>query len=529
LKNLSLLFIETDLVVPAKLSEPPYFHDLNLDQIISHIIHGREEYKLDQYFYGLNKNLEQIQYRQEIMKDLEKENLYKIILTFSKGLAAIRNTLDRLENLYYPLQQQRCYLELALRYQKNLEDFLEKLKSEPVKSVGLKGLISQFKEILCSSKFVEFKNNTVNLYESLKKIRYCVVIAENKVSVRRCEEDNYAGEVAKNLYLSDVPLDDNNIVGNQTVDLNHVEAQTLEGVAKLYPEPFARLDTYCKQYMRPLVASEVEYPSDSLRASRYPFMDHNILIWERELQFYLAYLEYIAPLKHLGLAFSIPNMDINTKQVRAEQTFDLALATRLLEETGQKVVVNDLSLINDEQIFVITGPNQGGKTTFARMIGQLHHLAGLGCPVPGLNTQLGFCDAIYTHFSYREDIRAGHGKLEEDLIRIHENLKAATASSIFIMNELFDSTTYDDALYLSEQIIRKLLAQKIITVWVTFIDALTLISPQIVSLMSMVETEDLTRRTFKICRKPADGLAYALSLAEKYGLTYTRLMEGIDE
>jgi hypothetical protein len=529
LKNLSLLFIEADLVVPAKLSEPAYFHDLNLDQIISHIIHGREEYKLDQYFYGLNKNLEQIQYRQEIMKDMEKEKHYKTILPFTKNLSDMRNTLDRIENLYCPLQQQRGYLELALRYQKNLEDFLEKLKSEQFQSAGLKELINQLMIILGSSKFIEFKNKTVNLFESLKKISYCVFISETKVSVRCCEEDDYAVEVAKNLYLSDVPLGDDNIVDNQTFDLNHVEAQILEGVAKLYPEPFAQLDTYCKQYMRPLEADEAAYPSDSLRATRYPFMDHNILIWERELQFYLAYLEYIAPLKHLGLAFSIPDMAINKKQVRAEQTFDLALATRLLEEAGQKLVVNDLSLANDEQILVITGPNQGGKTTFARTFGQLHHLAGLGCPVPGLNTQLCFCDAIYTHFSYREDIRAGHGKLEEDLIRIHENLKAATASSIFIMNELFDSTTYDDALYLSEQIIRKLLANKIVTVWVTFIDALTLISPQIVSLMSMVNTDDLTHRTFEICRKPADGLAYALSLAEKYGLTYTLLMEKIDE
>jgi len=529
LKKLSLLFVDADQERSDTASEPAYFHDLNLDQVISHIVDGREEYKLNNYFYDLNKNLEQIQYRQEIMKDLENEKLYKIISAFTKSLADFRNTLDRLENLYYPLQQQRCYLELALRYQKNLEDFLEKLKSEQVISVGLKELINQFILILKSGKFIEFKNKTANLFERLKKIRYCVFVSETKVSVRRCKEDDYSVEVAKNLYLSDVPLGDVNIVRNHTFDLNHVEAQILEGVAKLYPEPFAQLDAYCKEYMRQLEADGVAYPSDSLKASRYPFMDHNILLWERELQFYLAYLEYIAPLKHLGLAFSIPDMDISNKQVRAEQTFDLALATRLLEETGQKVVVNDLSLANDEQILVITGPNQGGKTTFARTFGQLHHLAGLGCPVPGLNTRLGFCDAIYTHFSYREDIRAGHGKLEEDLIRIHENLKAATASSIFIMNELFDSTTYDDALYLSEQIIRKLLAKKIITVWVTFIDALTLISPQIVSLMSMVDTADLTRRTFKICRKPADGLAYALSLAEKYGLTYSRLMEEIDE
>jgi hypothetical protein len=161
LKNLSLLFIEADLVVPAKLSEPAYFHDLNLDQIISHIIHGREEYKLDQYFYSLNKNLEQIQYRQEIMKDLEKEKHYKTILPFTKNLSDMRNTLDRIENLYCPLQQQRGYLELALRYQKNLEDFLEKLKSEQFQSAGLKELINQLMIILGSSKFIEFKNKTL--------------------------------------------------------------------------------------------------------------------------------------------------------------------------------------------------------------------------------------------------------------------------------------------------------------------------------------------------------------------------------
>jgi archaellum component FlaC len=108
LKRLSLLFVDADQEQFVKIAKPVYFHDLNLDKVISHIVDGREEYKLNQYFYNLNKNLEQIQYRQEIMKDFEEEKVYKTILSYSKYLADIRNTLDRIENLYYPLQQQRC-------------------------------------------------------------------------------------------------------------------------------------------------------------------------------------------------------------------------------------------------------------------------------------------------------------------------------------------------------------------------------------------------------------------------------------
>jgi hypothetical protein len=58
---------------------------------------------------------------------------------------------------------------------------------------------------------------------------------------------------------------------------------------------------------------------------------------------------------------------------------------------------------------------------------------------------------------------------------------------------------------------------------VTFIDELSLLGPSIVSMTSSVNPDNPVERTFKVIRHPADGLAYAISIAEKYDLTYDRL------
>jgi DNA mismatch repair protein MutS len=96
----------------------------------------------------------------------------------------------------------------------------------------------------------------------------------------------------------------------------------------------------------------------------------------------------------------------------------------------------------------------------------------------------------------------------------------ATENSILIINEGFASTSLDDAVFLSKEIIKQVSAKGMLCVYVTFLDELSSLNEATVSMVSMVDPNNPTIRTYKIVRRQADGLAYAIAIAAKYGLTY---------
>jgi len=172
---------------------------------------------------------------------------------------------------------------------------------------------------------------------------------------------------------------------------------------------------------------------------------------------------------------------------------------------------------------VVTGPNQGGKTTFARMFGQMHYLARLGCPVPASEAQLFLYDQLFTHFPTEEDAKDPVGRLEDEIRRIVAVLGAATSASILIVNEIFQSTTLADARFLSAELMRRLLDKGLRGVWVTFLDDLAAFGPETVSMVATVTSDGTATRTYRIVRGPAQGRSYAMTLAERHRLTAQQL------
>jgi DNA mismatch repair ATPase MutS len=224
--------------------------------------------------------------------------------------------------------------------------------------------------------------------------------------------------------------------------------------------------------------------------------------------------------------FCYPEVLDTSKKISQTEVFDLALAIKFIAEE-RSVVCNDYSLEGNERIFVISGPNQGGKTTFARSFGQSHYLASLGCPVQGKEAKLLLFDKLFTHFEQEENVEDLRSKLEDDLMRIHDILDESTSRSIVIANEVLTSTTLNDAIFLGEKVMERLSTIDLVCIWVTFIEELVSYSDKAVSMVSIVDAENPSIRTYKIKRRPPLGLSYATALAEKYGLTYDSLRERI--
>lgn len=490
-------------------SAPDFFGDLNLDQAILHTIAPHEKYDLAPFFYAPLHSRDDIAYRHDVFRDMEDPSLVHGLERFGEAMRQMRAHAEQTAKLHYPLQRQRWFTETAQLYCRATLELFAMLESSVLRSQGLLGLRDYLAGYLGSPAFTSLHGTAQEVLNSLDAIIYTVQIEGETFIVRTYEDEQDYSQVIASVFekFRQGEVKDYRVEFRDYPDMNHIEAQVLEFVAQINPAVFARLADFEARY------------KDS--------QDTTVVRFDREVQFYLAYHELIAKFEAIDRGFCYP--DISTdKTVHCVDSFDLALGWSLLN-SGKRVVCNDVSLEHGERMIVVTGPNQGGKTTFARMFGQLHYLAALGCPVPGLSAKLYLCDRIFTHFERQEDISTLSGKLQDDLIRIRRILDAATSSSIIIMNEIFTSTTLADALFLSHHVLEKSLELDLIGVWVTFIDevASSDSDSRVVSMLSTVNPDQPTQRTFKVVRGPAEGMAYALSLAAKYGLTFDQITERI--
>ena len=489
---------------------PAAMIDLHLDQIAEAIAVKREEpdYLIELFVSQLH-DADAIRYRQEIFLDLENATLLGAVQHFADEMVRVRSHLASVEKMRHRLQQQGWTLDAASIYCSALRGISGGLEVAGVKSRGLQrfgGYVSDYVE---SAPFVQLERDTLALKESLGSISYTTRIHAGHIEVARYEgEADYSSEVEHTFErFQQGSVKDYRVQYRTWPGMDHIAGQVLDRVARLFPEEFAQLGAWCLRHAR--------------------FVDSTIRRFEREVQFYLAYLAYIRPLRVTGLRFCCPVILESSKAVSARDTFDLSLAHKLLQER-RKVTTNDFELTGHERIFVVSGPNQGGKTTFARTFGQLHHLASVGCPVPGSGVSTYLFDQVFTHFEREEDLQRMSGKLEDDLIRVHQILEQATVESIVILNEIFTSTALNDARFLGTKIMERLIELDLLGVFVTFVDELATLGPAVVSLVSTVVPENPAVRTFKVIRGPADGLAYAFALAEKHNLTYEGLRTRLD-
>jgi DNA mismatch repair protein MutS len=487
--------------------DPAVLTDLNLDQIVAAVAGDREERELiTRVLQQPVRDAATIRYRHEVFTDLEDPALLDAFAQFTKQLRQARTHLDQLAGMHSVHQREGWFLDAAAIYCDAIRALATDLTTSEISSRALTALRDYLAGYAGSPAFTRLAADTAARTSDLAAITYQIRIRGLRVEVSRYDgEPDYSAEIEKTFErFRQGGVKDYRVQYRTWPGMHHVGAQIAELVARLYRHEFTALERFCREHV--------------------PFIDPVVRQLDRELQFYLAYLDYIRRLRSAGLPFCYPELTAGSKEIFARSTFDLALAARLVE-SRKPVVTNKFHLTDPERVIVVSGPNQGGKTTFARTFGQLHHLACTGCPVPGTSARLYLYDQLFTHFEREEDLADLTGKLENDLLRIQKALLAATGDSIVIMNEIFTSTSVADARFLGQKVMAKVMELDLLCVYVTFIDELASLGPTVVSMASTIVPDNPAERTYEVVRKPADGLAYALAIARKRGVTYDQLTE----
>ncbi len=509
----SVLFLDPKYIETLDRIEgaPEFFSDLNLDKLVEAAVgNSRREY-LKKYFYLPLRSKEEVLFRQEIMRNLEDRPLRERIVKFSKKMEVVRSDLDMMKKISFKYHKEGYFLEAALLYIRACLSLQKDFHSREVFASGLRSFRDYLDDYLGSAFFLSLKRKAFQVKEMLSKISYCITISSNgfKVDTYK-EEEKYTPKIERLFEKFRRDAERRHFFKSSSPSrkgyMNHIEEKILEFVARLFPEQFKELDKFCSEFKE--------------------FLDRGVDQFDREVQFYLTYHHLISDLiTKRDLGFCYPEVSSFNKEICIYGGFDVALACT---RKGKDVVLNDLTLREKQRIVVITGPNQGGKTTFARMIGQIHHLARLGLPVPAKRARVFLCDMILTHFERQESVINFQGKLEEELTRMHDLLSLGSCQSLFVLNEMFASTTLEDALFLNREVLNRISEMDALAVCVTFIDELSHLNENTVSMVAEVLPEDPSIRTFKIIERPSDGRAYALSLAYKHGLTYRQIKERME-
>jgi DNA mismatch repair protein MutS len=487
-------------------TEPDCFGDLNLDQFMDEMLNSRADHDLAPLFYTTTREEKVLGYRLDAVDDLQRLSLRRVVDTFTGSMEVVSRRRVHAGSMRYRNQRQRWIVESLADYCDAVNDLAQGIAGASPVSGAFQGLLAFLESYVTSPEFVTMAAESHGLREELSRVRYAVQIRGDRVTVRPYDGgDDYSLEVEKTFTkFRQGEVQEYRVDYSAFTGMSHIEAQVLELVGRIHPKLFSRLDEFSRRFQ------------DAL--------DETVLRFDREVQFYLAYLDMIRPLEEAGLEFCRPRLSASVKESEVVAGFDLPLASRLIP-MGRAVVPNNFRLTAGERAIVVTGPNQGGKTTFARMFGQLHYLASLGLPVPARQARLFVPDRVFTHFEREEDLDTLRGKLEDELLRLHKVLGEATSDSIVVVNEGFTSTTLADAIFLGTKVMQQMLALDLVCLFVTFVDELASMSDTTVSMVALVDPDDPAVRTHKVVRKPAEGLAYAEAIARKYGLTYRQIKE----
>ncbi len=233
---------------------------------------------------------------------------------------------------------------------------------------------------------------------------------------------------------------------------------------------------------------------------------------------------------HNGCSVCTPKlMPMEAKAFFAKGLYNPRVALAI----NEKIVTNDFKFDKDASIYVLTGPNRGGKSVITVALGAAQALFQLGMPVPADEAEISAVSGIFTHFPEGADDTIDKGRLGEECARLREIFDGVDDFSMILLDESLSSTGAYEASYIASEILTGFAAIGVRGIFSTHLHELAAAVPEInerskresgVKIDTLVAGMESGERSFVIHRMKPDGKSYAKDIADKYGLSFDKLV-----
>lgn len=526
--------------------------DLDLEQIaLAANIGPQYREVIKKMLLNLSTDSQVIDYRQQVLGDFLASNgvasgfeeLLPILAQLhdsltrppNQGAPSLQETLGRLTEL-------NTYAICVVTLQEILTKAGESLRSQ-----GLCNLRDWLKEITTEETFRSLEKKLPVLLAQLRSVP-SITIGVNLDNELRPVEVTL-------LSVNDHPFKGGSLL--QQLMGSRTSGKPDQGIAQLHSLPFISVDAAGRTVssgkrvdpmMVPLfrdllkLVQSVINPITAALKEYAKINAHFLVSLEEEIAFYLGATRLIRKMEAAGLPMCRPEiLSMQERACEMQSSYNLRLALDAHNTTTDlpvTIVQNDVHFGSEGRIFILTGPNQGGKTVYTQAIGIAQVLFQAGLYVPAKAARISPVDGIYTHFAIEEKSIQGMGRLSEESQRLSEIFQSVTQHGLVLLNESLSSTSSGESLYLAQDVVRALRLFGVRAIFATHlhelaegVDALNRENSGdslIVSLVAEVESQaddanELVTRTYKIKPGPPKGHSYAKGIAVRYGISFEQL------
>ena len=437
-------------------------------------------------------------------------------LTYISEITKKKSVSDVEERSLYSIRQTELYIEIVDK----VTEFWNQHEKE-FESDDYRALFDRIREIAESEEYRTLKKGTAQLIEEVTNVKSISLGFNFDASLAPYE----AGVISVNPY--------------------YIESGSLI-------DRLLRLDFDNRNMsMAPLVSAKKNARAedfDAMEQSIYRALGQvfkrAIRQWEPEINAYIAdklsfliealpSFEFILKINQItgrmkaaGLKLTEPVYCEKSERVfEAAGLYNPILAMNLAEKGAGTCVANDFSFDEQGTVYILTGPNNGGKSVFMSSICVAQILAQLGMDVPAKRLRISPVEGIFVHMPSYEGLNA-KGRLLDECEKIKSIFEAMREHSLAVFDETYSSTDPDDALELSVHLIRALSARRVRSIFGTHYHALK-------TRLSEEQTEGVDYltagldsdggRTYRITRSTEDNASDGFQIAEKMGVTFENL------